>query len=145
MRDERFGSYSIVCTVAGIPVLSRLKSIIRSFRLWPPPINRIVMSPELRRPPVRCFGSTSGLCGCFVVMSSLTSVVRYRNVCVVGLYVLIGINHSLACDDLFLQVLRVLRHLLAAAQAHIRLLPIRTVPGKLPAPPLFPRIRGRAH
>ena len=49
------------------------------------------MSPELRRPPVRCFGSSSGLCGCLVVMSSLTSVVRYRSVCVVGLYVLIGI------------------------------------------------------
>src|SRR5579864_5224897 len=91
MRDERLGSYSIVATVAGIPVLSRLKSIMRSLRLWPPPINRIVVSPELRRPPVRGLGSTKGLCGCFVVMSSLTSVVRYRSVCVVGLYVLIGI------------------------------------------------------
>src|SRR3954464_656658 len=91
MRDERFGSYSIVVTVAGIPLLSRLKSMMRSLRLWPPPINRIVVSPELRRPPVRGFGSTSGLCGCLVVISSLTSVVRYRKVCVVGLYVLIGI------------------------------------------------------
>src|SRR5215470_10322127 len=95
MREERFGSYSIVCTVAGIPVLSRLKSMMRSFRLWPPPMKRIVVSPEFRRPPVRCLGSTSGLCGFFVVMSSLTSVVRYRSVCVVGLYVLIGIFETL--------------------------------------------------
>ena len=70
------GTYSIVVTVAGIPVLSRLKSMMRSLRLCPPPINRIVVSPELRRPPVRCLGSTNGLCGCLVVISSLTSVVR---------------------------------------------------------------------
>src|SRR5579863_10369793 len=102
MREERFGSYSIVVTVAGIPVLSRLKSIMRSLRLCPPPMKRIVISPELRRPPVRGFGSSSGLCGFFVVMSSLTIVVRYRNVCVVGLYVLIG---------MFCSQLPVVRHL----------------------------------
>src|SRR5579864_4359791 len=95
MRDERLGSYSIVATVAGIPVLSRLKSMMRSLRLCPPPRCQIVMSPELRRPPVRCLGSTSGLCGCLLVMSSLTVVVRYRSVWVVGLYVLIGIISSL--------------------------------------------------
>src|SRR5215472_12911641 len=175
IREERLGSYSMVCTVAEIPILSRLKSIMRSFRLCPPPIKRMVMSPELRRPPVRCFGSTSGLCGFFVVMSSLTIVVRYRSVCVVGLYVLIGIISSsrrdVACNDsyrhqqaclhrqrrsklrlyelllqiLLLQILRVLRHLLAAAQAHVRLLPIRTIPGKSSAPPFFARICGRAH
>jgi hypothetical protein len=76
MREERFGSYSIVVTVAGIPVLSRLKSIMRSLRLCPPPMNRMVVSPELRRPPVRGLGSSSGLCGLVLVMSSLTSVVR---------------------------------------------------------------------
>src|SRR5438552_8808253 len=91
MREDRLGSYSIVATVAGIPVLSRLKSMMRSLRLCPPPRCQIVMSPELRRPPVRCLGSTSGLCGCLVVMSSLTIVVRYRSVWVVGLYVLIAI------------------------------------------------------
>src|SRR4051794_22561045 len=123
-------------------------------------MNRIVVSPELRRPPVRGFGSTSGLCGCFVVMSSLTSVVRYRNVCVVGLYVLIGIISS-SLDlrwifvvipeaqhlqpDAVLQILRVLRHLLAAAQPHVRLLPIRTVSRKLAAAPLFSWIRRCAH
>ena len=76
IRGERLGSYSMLITVAGIPALSRLKSIMRSLRLCPPPINRIVVSPELRRPPVRGLGSSSGLCGFFVVMSSLTIVVR---------------------------------------------------------------------
>jgi len=85
MRAERLGSYSIDATVAGIPVLSRLKSMMRSLRLCPPPRCHMVVSPELRRPPVRCLGSSSGLCGRVLVMSSLTSVVRNRSVCVVGL------------------------------------------------------------
>src|ERR1035438_2335601 len=154
IREDRLGSYSIVVTVAGIPVLSRLKSMMRSLRLWPPPMNRIVMSPELRRPPVRGLGSIKGLCGCLVVMSSLTIVVRYRSVCVVGLYVLIGINQLFnllvipsalflargICFSPRLQILGVLRHLLAGPQPHVRLLPIRTVARELPAPPLFPRI-----
>jgi hypothetical protein len=54
----------------------------------------MVVSPELRRPPVRNFPSTSGLCGFFAVMSSVVSVVRYRSVCVLGRYVLIGIKFS---------------------------------------------------
>src|SRR5271163_1755918 len=155
MRAERLGSYSIVVTVAGIPAFSRLKSIMRSFCLCPPPRCQLVMSPELRRPPVRCFFSTSGLCGCCVVISSLTIVVRYRSVCVVGRYVLIAINLSChsepgearrgICFLLPLQILRVLRHLLPGPQPHISLLPVRTVAGKLPAPPLFPRIGRRAH
>jgi hypothetical protein len=37
MRAERLGSYSIDATVAGIPALSRLKSMMRSLRLCPPP------------------------------------------------------------------------------------------------------------
>src|ERR1700687_5917748 len=37
MRAERFGSYSIVETFAGISCLSRLKSMIRYIRLCPPP------------------------------------------------------------------------------------------------------------
>ena len=37
MRAERFGSYSISRTVAGTPSLLRLKSMMRYFRLWPPP------------------------------------------------------------------------------------------------------------
>jgi hypothetical protein len=45
----------------------------------------------LRRPPVRCFTASSGLCGRLVVISSFTSDVLNRSVGVIGLYVLIGI------------------------------------------------------
>src|ERR1035437_3829135 len=44
-----------------------------------------------------------------------------------------------------LQILRVLRHLLAAFQPHVRLLPVRTVARELASPPFFPRIIRRAH
>src|SRR5258708_3618906 len=44
-----------------------------------------------------------------------------------------------------LQVLCVLRHLLAALQPHVRLLPVRTVARELASPPFFPRIIRRAH
>src|ERR1700741_2588759 len=91
MRAERLGSYSIEMTVAGIPVLSRLKSIRRSLRLFPPPRNRLVMSPEFRRPPVFSLASTSGLYGFLVGRSSFNRVVLERKGCVVGLYVLIAI------------------------------------------------------
>src|SRR5437667_121470 len=46
-----------------MPILSRLKSIRRSLRLFPPPRNQLVMSPELRRPPVRFLVSVNGLNG----------------------------------------------------------------------------------
>ena len=85
MRAERLGSYSIEATVAGIPVLSRLKSMMRSLRLCPPPRRQIVRSPALRRPLMRCFGSVNGLYGRLVVRSSLTVVVVNRRVGVVGL------------------------------------------------------------
>jgi hypothetical protein len=39
-------------------------------------MNRLVVSPELRRPPVRSLGSVKGLCGLVRVISSLTIVVR---------------------------------------------------------------------
>src|SRR5882724_6473382 len=44
-----------------------------------------------------------------------------------------------------LQILRVLRHLLACPEPHVCLLPIRTIAGKLSPPPLFPRIICRSH
>src|SRR5215471_2985710 len=101
MREERFGSYSIVATLPGTPYLLRLKSIKRSFCLWPPPWWRMVRSPELRRPPVRCLISSSGLYGLSVVMSSFTSVLLNRSDGVIGLYVLIGIVFfSLAASSL---------------------------------------------
>src|SRR6266850_3691715 len=94
MRAERLGSYSMVATVAGTPALSRLKSIVRILRLCPPPRCHIVISPALRRPPVRCLILVSGLCGRFVVRSSLTTVDLKRSVGVIGLYVLIAICFS---------------------------------------------------
>src|SRR5882762_112359 len=101
MRDERLGSYSIVTTFAGIPVLLRLKSMSRSRRLCPPPRKRLVRSPALRRPPVRSLGEVSGLCGRSVVRSSLTMVVLKRSVSVLGLYVLIAICHSSSSETTF--------------------------------------------
>src|SRR5580704_11157378 len=44
-----------------------------------------------------------------------------------------------------LQILCVLRHLLARLQPHVRLLPIGTVAGKLAPPPFFPWIIRGAH
>src|SRR3954465_3560261 len=116
MRADRFGSYSIEATVAGMPVLSRLKSITRYCCLCPPPMNREVVSPELRRPPVRFLGSSSALCGRLVVISSLTSVVLNRSVGVIGLYVLIAIVFSsqLSAVSLQLVLLRRQRSLLRA-------------------------------
>src|SRR4051794_33456798 len=91
MRAERLGSYSIETTVAGMPYLSRLKSMERNLRLCPPPWWRTVMSPALRRPPVFILARVSGLCGRFVVRSSFTTVEVNRCDGVNDLYVLIAI------------------------------------------------------
>ena len=49
-RRQRFGSYSMVLTFAGMSRLSRLKSIPRPYmRLWPPPRHHDV---KVLRPPV---------------------------------------------------------------------------------------------
>src|SRR5580692_8226185 len=104
MRELRFGSYSIVATVAGMPYLSRLKSIMRSFCLWPPPWWRMVRRPVELRPPVRCLTERSGLCGLSVVRSSFTSFVWKRSVGVIGRNDLIGIiiSHLLTAGSLAL-------------------------------------------
>src|SRR6185369_10111482 len=86
IRAERFGSYSIVDTFAGMSSLSRLKSMIRYIRLWPPPRHHDVNCPALFRPPDSCSGSTSGLCGSCVVISSNTATVWNRVPGDVGLY-----------------------------------------------------------
>src|SRR5271156_2088795 len=64
----------------------------------------MVMSPELRRPPVRCLMVSNGLYGLSVVISSLTSVVLNRNDGVIGRYVLIGIVSSLYPQVAFTRV-----------------------------------------
>ena len=54
----RFGSYSMVLTVAGTPSLRRLKSMRRYMRREPPPRWYAVMRPLLFRPPRFCRGSS---------------------------------------------------------------------------------------
>src|SRR3954470_23570763 len=78
MRDDRFGSYSIVDTLAGTSYLFRLKSMIRYIRLWPPPRHQDVRCPALLRPPVLRIGSISALCGSCVVISSKIGTVWNR-------------------------------------------------------------------
>src|SRR5438309_10400024 len=78
MRADRLGSYSIAATLAGIPILSRLKSMTRYCFLCPPPRKRIETRPRLLRPPERCLPSTSDFSGVCFVMSSLVSSVAKR-------------------------------------------------------------------
>ena len=59
-----FGSYSIVATLPGTPLLFLLKSITRYFCLAPPPICLTVVLPELFLPPVlESFEELDGLAG----------------------------------------------------------------------------------
>src|SRR5438132_11497981 len=94
MRADRFGSYSTVVTFAGMSRLSRLKSMMRYIRLWPPPRHHDVRCPTLLRPPVACIGSTRGLCGSSVVISSKVWTVWNREPGDVGLYFLIGMIYA---------------------------------------------------
>src|SRR5688500_4128516 len=132
MRAERFGSYSIVDTLPGMPALSRLKSMTRYSRLWPPPRHQMVCSPVLLRPPDGCSFSVSGACGVSVVISSNVSTVICRRPGVTGLNFLIGINPlvvtatelSTVNCQLCLGPLEEVRQLLARAQRDVGLLPI---------------------
>src|SRR5688572_18024067 len=134
MRAERFGSYSIVDTLPGMPALSRLKSMTRYSRLWPPPRHQMVCSPVLLRPPDGCSFSVSGACGVSVVISSNVSTVIWRRPGVTGLYFRIGINprsrhvHETVNRELStcLGSLEEVRQLLARAQRDVGLLPVRT-------------------
>src|SRR3954453_23627727 len=92
MRAERFGSYSIAATLAGTPSLTRLKSMMRYWRLWPPPWWRVVMRPLLLRPPVLLSGSTSDFSGAFLVTSSNEETAMKRRPGLVGLYFLTAIR-----------------------------------------------------
>src|ERR671910_134578 len=94
IRAERFGSYSMVDTLPGMFVLSRLKSMMRYRRLCPPPRHHIVTSPVLLRPPDFFIVSVSGLYGSLVVMSSKVCTVICRRPGDVGLYLRIGIVYA---------------------------------------------------
>src|SRR5581483_4397711 len=122
MRAERLGSYSTDATTAGMPCLSRLKSMTRYAFLWPPPMNRAEIRPVLVRPPVRCLGCTRDFSGvCFVISSRVTVEVK-RRAGVTGVYFLIGILN-----------LREVGHLLALLQPHVGLFPIGTIAGETAA------------
>src|SRR5208283_1132466 len=66
---DLLGSYSIVATVAGIPILLRLKSMILYRCLLPPPRCHTVTVPSLFLPPVFFNGTVRALRGASVVMS----------------------------------------------------------------------------
>src|SRR5512143_2466652 len=85
MRQVRFGSYSTVVTLAGMPNLFRRKSIRRYWRLWPPPWWRVVTCPLLLRPPVRRSGSSSVRSGVALVTSAKSLTERNRVAAVTGL------------------------------------------------------------
>src|SRR5205823_9746768 len=84
MRAERFGSYSIPITSAATPRLRRLKSTLRYFCLWPPPMCRDVSRPRLLRPPLLFFGAIRLLSGCHFVISSKAGSDLKRSVGVSG-------------------------------------------------------------
>src|ERR671931_420146 len=92
MRAVRFGSYSMCATFAGTPSLStRLKSITRYWRLWPPPWWRAVILPWTFRPPFLGSGRTSDFSGSVRVTSAKSATLEPRRPGVVGLYLRIGI------------------------------------------------------
>src|SRR5512146_2372757 len=84
MRALRFGSYSISATCPGIPNLLRLKSMIRYWRLCPPPRCRDVRCPWLLRPPLDLIGSSSDFSGVPRVISSNPATERNRVPAVMG-------------------------------------------------------------
>src|SRR5690606_13625995 len=89
IRAERLGSYSIVATLPGMPSLSRLKSMLRYFRLCPPPWCRTVIFPWLFRPAFRISGTVRDFSGLSVVISSKVETVFCRTPGEVGLKCLI--------------------------------------------------------
>ena len=95
MRAVRFGSYSMCATFAGTPSLStRLKSIRRYWRLWPPPWCRVVIRPWALRPPFLGSGASSDFSGVDRVISAKSATLEPRRPGVVGLYLRIAIVYT---------------------------------------------------
>ena len=90
MRALRLGSYSIVVTRPDTPNLFRLKSMMRYFRLWPPPRWRTVVRPVLLRPPLFFNGANSDRSGVVVVRSLKLDTLMPLRPGDVGLYLLIA-------------------------------------------------------
>src|ERR1700730_58166 len=121
----------MAATLAGIPVLSRLKSIERYRLACPPPQCHEVTSPWELRPPVLFFDSVSDFSGVCLVMSLLSSIVRKRRDGVYGLNVFSAIVASSLRPGAFahrnfryLEIFRVFDHFFARRQLDVRLLPI---------------------
>src|SRR5512145_1682536 len=92
MRAVRLGSYSMCATLAGTPSLSlRRKSMTRYWRLWTPPLWRVVMRPWFLRPPVFDSGRSSDFSGVERVISAKSATDEPRRPGVVGLYLRIAI------------------------------------------------------
>ena len=89
-----FGSYSIPITVAGIPSLFLLKSMILYFCLDPPPWCLTVILPWLLRPAVFFLETRRDFSGLFFVISELSREVICLLEGVYGLYVLIPMMFS---------------------------------------------------
>ena len=85
MRALRLGSYSMAATLAGTPSFLRLKSMMRYWRLWPPPRRRIEMWPWLSRPPLLESGASSDFSGVVFVISLKSETDRKRVPLVTGL------------------------------------------------------------
>src|SRR5215218_999058 len=102
MRQVRFGSYSMLATVAGTPSLCRRKSMTRYCCLWPPPRWRAVLRPWLLRPPVRDFLASSDFSGVVRVTSAKSETVWNRRPGLVGLRLRSAISTCLEDLDLAL-------------------------------------------
>src|SRR3954447_12831043 len=99
MRAVRFGSYSMCATLAGTPSLStRLKSISRYCRLWPPPWCRVVMRPWTLRPPFLGSGASRDFSGVDRVISAKSATLEPRRPGVVGLYLRIAMIYNPLAD-----------------------------------------------
>src|SRR5581483_10713377 len=113
-----------------MPVFSRRKSTIRIFRLWPPPMCRVVMRPWAFRPPVRFLVTVSRFSGSVFVISSKVGSVMNRRPGEVGFSVrraMIPLSPVAASRSRLEQL-----DLAARAQRHDRLLP-RRAPADVPA------------
>src|SRR4051794_17826913 len=85
MRQVRLGSYSMAATLAITPSLVRLKSMMRYWRLWPPPMWREVFRPCTLRPPLRVRLASSVFSGVDLVTSEKSGDVWKRRPALVGL------------------------------------------------------------
>src|SRR5436190_23495737 len=92
MYEVRLGSYSIAATLAGIPSLVRLKSILRYRRLAPPPRWREVLRPWALRPPDFLSPSVSAFSGFVFVTSAKSEYETKRMPGLVGLGLRTGIS-----------------------------------------------------